>query len=276
MGTPQISGWSGSKQLHSVKPKSLAKTFEEIDAIIPVPTNPKPKITFSDGSNDLTKHLLKEFGEFIYPICHIGAPLWSTYSIWGFEGMMTMIADHPELVKYACERLLARAMTSISFSAALGASGIWIEDCMTDMISPQAFAELNVPYIRALVDGIRDAGMKSIYYFCGDPSGKLEHLVSTGADAISLEESKKNFQIDIEDIIEKINKRCVVLGNLDAINLLPKASEDELRVEITRQIKAGRANNSRFIMSLGSPVTPETSVERVRLYCDLVHEIGKL
>ena len=38
--------------------------------------------------------------------------------------------------------------------------------------------------------------------------------------------------------------------------------------------RAGRKNGGRFVMSLGSPVTPETPVARVRLYTDLVHELG--
>ena len=267
---PKVAGWSGSSQLHSVKPKRLVDTFSEIDVIIPIPSGLPPK-TIEDGSNDLANRLLEKG---LYPICHVGSPLWSTYSLWGFEGMMTMIADHPDLVKHACERFLVRGIYSIHYAAILGASGIWIEDCMTDMISPEAFAQLNVPYIRSLVEAIRNAGMKSIYYFCGNPAGKWEHLIDTGADALSLEESKKGFKIDIEEIVEKVKGRCAVLGNLDAINLLPNASEDELRKEISRQIASGRKNNSKFIMSLGSPVTPGTSVERVRLYCDLAHELG--
>ena len=95
-----------------------------------------------------------------------------------------------------------------------------------------------------------------------------------GADALSLEESKKGFLIDIEDVVERVNGRCAVLGNLDAIELLERGSEEELGAEISRQVAAGRRNGSRFIMSLGSPVTPGTTVERVRLYCDLVHELG--
>jgi len=74
--------------------------------------------------------------------------------------------------------------------------------------------------------------------------------------------------------VERVNGRLTVLGNLDAIRLLEKGSEAELRAEIARQIAAGRRNGSRFIMSLGSPVTPGTTVDRVRLYCDLVHELG--
>jgi uroporphyrinogen-III decarboxylase len=61
---------------------------------------------------------------------------------------------------------------------------------------------------------------------------------------------------------------------LDAIVLLESGTEQEIRAEVARQIAAGRRNGSRFIMSLGSPVTPGTPVERVRLYCDLVHELG--
>ena len=187
---------------------------------------------------------------------------------------MTMVATRPDLVKHACRRYLARSINSAYEAAAMGAAGIWIEDCMTDMISPEAFASLNVPFVRSLVEEIRSEGLKSIYYFCGDPAGKWDHLLSIGADALSLEESKKGFEIDIEHVVERVQGNCTVLGNLDAMDFLPNASEEELRNEIARQIDAGRRNNNRFIMSLGSPVTPETSVQRVRLYCDLVHELG--
>jgi uroporphyrinogen-III decarboxylase len=157
----------------------------------------------------------------------------------------------------------------------LGADGIFVEDCLTDMISPQAFARLNVPFARQLVDEIRHLGLKSIYYFCGNPAGKWDLLLSIGADALSLEESKKGFTIDVADVVDRVQGRCAVLGNLDAVGVLQDGSEDELRAEIARQIAAGRRNGSRFVMSIGSPVTPGTPVERVRLYRDMVLELGR-
>jgi len=273
LAKPQVGGWSISGELHSVRPRHLAETLDEIDALISVPSGFDPNSAATDGSNDLAAELLKEFGEDLYPICHVSSPLWGTYNLWGFEGMMTMIAARPDLVKHACRRFLARSVYAVRAAATMGAAGIWIEECMTDMISPEAFAALNVPFVRSLVEEIRAEGLKSIYYFCGNPAGKWEHLMSVDADALSLEESKKGFVIDIEDVVEKVQGRCAVLGNLDAINILPNASEEQLRTEISRQIAAGRRNDSRFIMSLGSPVTPGTSVQRVRLYCDLVHEM---
>ena len=146
---------------------------------------------------------------------------------------------------------------------------------MTDMIAPDTFERLHLPFVRRLVTEIRDAGLHSIYYYCGAPGDRWELLFAAGADALSLEEGKKGFQIDIEQVVERAAGRCAVLGNLDAIGVLQKGSEGELRAELARQIAAGRRNGGRFVTSIGSPVTPETPVERVRLYCELARELGR-
>jgi uroporphyrinogen-III decarboxylase len=163
----------------------------------------------------------------------------------------------------------------VQLYAQVGALGLWLEDCMTDMVSPEAFRALNLPYLRRITAVARDKGLHSIYYYCGNPAGKWELLLDTGADALALEESKKGFAIDVEEVVERVGGCMAVLGNLDAIRLLPHVDEEVLRAEIARQIAAGRRNGSRFIMSLGSPVTPGTSAERVRRYCEFVHELGR-
>ena len=145
---------------------------------------------------------------------------------------------------------------------------------MTDMVGPDAFGSLCVRFLIPLVEEIRAAGMKSIYYYCGDPTGKWDHLLSVGADALSLEESKKGWEIDIEDVVDRVGGRCTLLGNLDAMGLLQDGDDEELRAGVDRQVAEGRRNGSRFIASTGSPITPPTSVTRVRRYCDLVHELG--
>jgi len=274
LAEPRIGGWTAFDEPQSIRPTELAATSEEIDELIPVPAEFDPESKTLNGQNDLAFALLREYGEYLFPIRHVSSPLWICYSLWGFEGMMTLIATRPDLVAHACARSLTLSIRAIHEAASCGAAGIWIEECLTDMISPEAFAALNVPFVRRLVEEIHSLGLKSIYYYCGDPAGKWEQLLSVGADALSLEESKKGFLIDIEDVVQWVRGRCTVLGNLDAIDLLEKGSTEELRAEISRQVAAGRRNGSRFIMSLGSPVTPGTSVERVRLYCDLVHDLG--
>lgn len=269
---PQIGGWSATAKLQSVRPSVLPATSDEIAEAIPLAA-PDPQSLRREGSADLADRLLAEHGD-LYPIRHVGGPLWSCYSLWGFEHLMVLVATQPGLVEQACRRYLEQRIREVHIAAALGAAGVWIEDCMTDMVGPPAFAALNVAHLRPLVEAIRAAGLKSIYYFCGDPTGKWKMLLDVGADALSLEESKKGWAIDIEDVVDRVQGRCAVLGNLDAIGVLQDGPEAALRAEIARQITAGRRNGSRFIMSLGSPVTPGTPVARVRRYCDLVRELG--
>lgn len=271
---PVRSGWNQSGRVESVQPESVIVTPKQVDEAVP---EPNPKIIddmVSEGRADLARAAMAGYARDLCPISHVNSPLWRCYGLWGFEGLMTMIADQPELVEHACERFALCAIADVHAAALLGAEVVWIEECITDQISPALFGKLNLPYLRAVVDEIRSLRMKSVYYFCGNPAGKWELILSAGADALSLEESKKAFTIDIEKAADVVSGRCTLLGNIDAVGVLQDATERELRIEIERQIAAGRRNGDRFIMSLGSPVTPDTPVERVRLYCDLVREIG--
>jgi len=273
LNRPQVGGWNATGEAESICPDRLPESHEEVAALIPVDSEP---CAADDRSGcGLGSRLVREFGGERYPYRQVCAPLWQTYELWGFEGMMELVATRPDLIEFACQRILTATLRTVHEAAAQETAAIWIEDCLTDMISPQAFAGLNVRFIHRLVKEIRAAGMKSIYYFAGNPTGKWDLILSIGADGLSMEESKKNFRIDIEDIVERVQGRCTVLGNLDAIGVLQDGSESQLRAEIARQIAAGRKTGPRFIMSLGSPVTPQTPVEKVRLYCDLVHELGR-
>jgi uroporphyrinogen-III decarboxylase len=268
---PAVGGWSPVGGLHSVSPPVPATTPDEIDALLPLPGDTG---LLEDGRGELAAALLAEFGATHYPLCHVSSPLWGCYGVWGFEGLMASIAERPDVVQYACERLLVIAQQGVRQAALIGAEGVWIEECLTDQISPADYARLNLPFLGRLVEAIRRHGMQSVYYYCGDPTDRWDLLLECGADALSLEESKKGFTVDVEEVVRQVRGRCAVLGNLDAIGLLAGGTEEQLRAEVARQVEAGRRNGGRFVMSLGSPVTPDTDVERVRRYCDLVHELG--
>jgi len=270
---PAVAGWHGAGDLHSIRPERLIETVEEIDDKVPVPADFDADAFRAQGRDELARRIEREFPD-RFLVSSTGSPLWRCYPVWGFEGMMMMVAERPDLVEHACRRALPGLMNRVREGAACGAQGIWIEECFTDMVSPEAFRRLGLPFVRAITDEIRSLGMRSIYYFCGDPAGKWDMLLDAGADALALEETKKSFVIGIDEVADHVAGRGTILGNLDSVGVLQDGTEAQLRAEIERQIAAGRRNGSRFIMGLGSPVTPSTSIDRVRLFCDLVHELG--
>jgi uroporphyrinogen-III decarboxylase len=201
---------------------------------------------------------------------HVSSPLWSLYGLIGYEGMMILPAQDPDLALYAGQRLCEHVRQRVRMIAALGADVVWIEECLTDQLSPDLFRRLNLPLLRQCTDEIRAQGLKSVYYYCGGPWDRMDAILDVGADAVHFEESKKGFTIHVEDIVQAVRGRCTVFGNLDAIGVLQNATEADVRSQVARQLTAGRRNGGRFVMSLGSPITPATPVERVRCYTDAV------
>ena len=155
---PTVGGWTaGLGEVQSVKPDGLAETPEEIDHMIPLAPALDRAAFAESGRGDLGAALAREHPQLFW-IRHVPSPLWSCYSLWGFEGMMTMVLEKPESVEYACRRYLQQSLQAVHLAAALGAAGIWIEECLTDMVSPAVFRRLNLPYLRAMVEEIRACG----------------------------------------------------------------------------------------------------------------------
>jgi len=269
-----IPGGSEAEIIHDkhIDLNALPQTPEEVDELIyKAPVFDKDSF-LSEGHQDLAVKVREVFDAFLYS--QIQSPLWSLYELLGFEGMMIFLVQDRDLAEYAGRRILHNLKQTIQESAAMGVDAIWIEEALTDQISPALYSDLNIPLIQECVSEIRNCGIKSIYYYCGNPNDRLDAIFQVGSDALHFEESKKGFTIDIEKIAEKMNGQYTLFGNLDSIHVLQDASEDELQAEIRRQRKAGLSNASRFVMSTGSPITPRTPLNRVRLYTDIVHQLN--
>jgi len=262
---PVVSGTLSVQQEHYPVIDDPAAFLERTVTLSP------PFRGLAPGEEELPALMMaSDFGRTHFAYYSVGGPIWSILGLMGYEQALAYLATDPEPLVAAARRVLANVLERVKAAAAAGCHGVWIEDCMTDMIGPERFAAYNLPLLQELVQGLRDAGLYSVYYFCGNPWPYLDLLTATGADALSLEESKKGFAIDIEDVVARTRGRIAVLGNLDAIGVLEQGSRAELRREVGRQLAAGRRNHGRFLMSIGSPVTPGTPIARVREYVELV------
>lgn len=259
-----------------VAPGAAVRDADELDVALTSVYGPPPQagVTPDDGSLDLPRLLLRELGVDRMPLAHVPAPWWWSAGLWGYDGLMLRMVETPELVRQASERLLAHCLHLVARYAAAGVGLVWIEDCLSDMISPVQCREFSLTYVRPLCEAIRAAGMLSVHYYCGRPDDRWEYLLDTGADALALEEGKKGFVVDIVEVAKRVEGRMALLGNLDAIAVLEHGSDATLRAEVARQIEAGKRNRGRFVVSIGSPVTPGTPLARVRRYCGLVHELS--
>lgn len=253
---------------HIKRDEERVKSIDEIDAHVKVVD---AKTQIEEGRLDYIERVVEKFGSDKYICASIPSPFWSSSGFFGITKTYTNLFRKPELVEAICRRLTESSKEILRAYSKIGVDIIWFEECLASAneISLSHFNRFCLPYNEELFSEIKRLGMKSVYYPCGDVRDRLELMIEAGPDCISLEESKKGFEIDLAWVNEVVDGRVCIFGNLDSIGVLQNGTIEELREEIRRQVETGW-ENGRFVMSLGSPVTPRTSASRVREYVDLV------
>jgi len=255
---------------YPVMTESRVNSIDDIERLVHiVPAENR----IQNGSLDYASAVIKEFGDEYFIFASIGAPFWGVHSYFGFYEMMTNLIEKPILVECLLEKITTASLETLKSYAQIGIDGVWVEDCYSsaDLVSLEHFRRFAAPYVKCQIDTINELGMKSIYYFCGDANDRLEDLVQMQPTCICLEESKKNFVIEIEEVDNIANGRVCLFGNVDAIGILQDGSRATIAKEIKRQTTIGH-NSGRFVMSLGSPVTPSTPTAKVREFVDMARE----
>lgn len=107
---------------------------------------------------------------------------------------------------------------------------------------------------------IKNMGLETFCMFWGDLNPILEDITEINVKGLLVEETKKNFVIDINHIRNQIGDTVCIFGNIDSIDLLHNGSEEEVREEVRKQLDGAKNN---FIVSNGSPITNGTPEENV-------------
>ena len=244
--------------------------IEDIDDLVEIRS---AEDLIADGSLDYASAVVREFGESLFVVASIDDPFWGMNRCFGLHDMLTNLVEHPDWAERALERNTLASIELVKAYAEVGVDGIWHECTYSsrDMISLAHFSRFAAPYTGRLIRETGAAGMKSILYFCGDPGDRLEDLVGMNPTCIALEEDKKQYGLELGRIDEAVGGRACLLGNVDAVGVLQDGTPEEIGAELDRQFEIGR-RNGRFVMSLGSPVTPSTPIARVAEFIELARE----
>lgn len=237
-----------TEQPGKLDPEELVPTFEAPDALIA-------------DQRDATRRALQRWGERHLLHTSIGTPYWACYSALGFAGMMETMRGDLALLLAIIERTLHNLLQRVKVVAASGLKCLFVEECLSssDLISEADYLEFCHPFTRELLQAARDAGLRTVYYFCGGIEDRLEHLAALPADALAFEESKKGFVIDLGQVRGAVGPERPLLGNLDA-TVLRDGDAEAIRRAVGEQY---RQAGPLLAMSCGSPVTLDTPPEKV-------------
>lgn len=235
----------------------------------------KAEHLIANGCNDYLEAMIKLYGDSRF-IVNTGVvnTFYSCVYYLGMTYFFCMLREEPELIKYMSERLLEKNIESIRAAAAAGGDAIYIDDATAtcDMISVQTYEEFSLPYLTQQVKEIQRLGKKAIVIYFGGIADRVEQIVSTGADVLMMETSMKSFTNDYETIAKQVGGRMCVAGNLNPYDDIEITGDEELFKRMKKQVELGR-QHGRYFTSTGSPLTPGTSVARLRMFIELGHQL---
>jgi len=273
--------WSTGQRTPMLGPKSSLTDLwdspaqirdrSDVDAQLPVPAADE---LLAGGEFDLLRQVVADYGDRYFITTILDTPFSDAYDLLGFQGLMVIQHDQPDLFHYLLERKLAQAKEVMAACAACGIHGVYAEEVFTgaDLISPRSYDQFVCRYNLPYFSHMRSLGLLPIHYVCGDSIPRLERMIEYDVAAVAVEESKKGFQIEIEEVVDRVAGRAAVLGNIDAVRFGLHATADEMAAEVRRQATIG-ARAKGFVVSTGSPFPLDTNPRLIDAMVETAHSI---
>ncbi len=224
------------------------------------------------GVFDLPKKIVREKGDNYFIIVYDSTPYTASYLL-GFQGLMLAFYDNPDNLKYYIERVLEQRKPILRGFAEAGYDGAYGEEIFSaaDVIAPELYYEFVYPSNSEYFRLTKQLGLLTAYYVCGNPIPLLPKIIELDCDAVAFEESKKNFTIEIEDIVAKAGGEKCVFGNVDAPLYGVQATKSQIEAEVKRQVEAGK-NAKGFVVSTGSPYPLDSPLKNIDTLVAAAHE----
>lgn len=201
------------------------------------------------------------YGDSVFIMGHIPSAVCEIFDPFtgytGFEQGLIAFHDYPEGMKYLLEKSYeAQFEWAIAYAKA-GAHAYAISEgyISPDLVNPNIYRQFLKGIHKDYFAEVKKLGLYPVCYFMGDVNPIIDDLAEVNIQGLMVEESKKNFHLDVKAIREKIGDRVCIFGNLDSIYLLREGSPKEIENEVIRQAEDAKNN---FIICNGSPVAPGT------------------
>ncbi|KAM0001629.1 putative uroporphyrinogen decarboxylase [Helianthus debilis subsp. tardiflorus] len=191
----------------------------------------------------------------------VGAPFTlASYCVEGgssknFTKIKKLAFSQPKVLHALLEKFTTSMATYIKYQADNGAQAVQIFDSWATELSPTDFEEFSLPYLKRIVDTVKQThpDLPLILYASGS-GGLLERLPLTGVDVVSLD-----WTVDMAEGRKRLGSDIAVQGNVDPGVLF--GSKDFITNRIHDTVK--KAGNTKHILNLGHGIKVGTPVENV-------------
>jgi uroporphyrinogen decarboxylase len=175
--------------------------------------------------------------------------------------------DDPDMVHTVLEKVTEFLINYAKAYKEAGADGIMLAEPVSGLLSPMLEAEFSAPYVKKIVDAVKDDEFAFIYHNCGDNTPRmLDSILSTGSSAYHFGNA-----IDMKNMVESVPSDVIVMGNVDPAGILRLGNPETVR-SATLELLEKCASHKNFVISSGCDIPPMTPWDNISAFFDAINE----
>jgi len=196
----------------------------------------------------------------------VNAPFTLPAQLRGEDRALVDLADQPEIYRSFVDFFARWTSFVATHFIESGADVIMMMDGEAEdsILGPELYESFALPGQRKVTEAIAAAGAQSILHICGDIRSSTDMMVRSGVDAISIGQG-----MSIPDIQRIVKGRCRVIGNIDPVDVLLKATADDVQGEVLRCL-----NDGADIVAPGCGLSPRTPLKNLQAMTDSIRKYG--
>jgi uroporphyrinogen decarboxylase len=186
-----------------------------------------------------------------------------------FRTVKTLLYSRPDLLHHILHINAAAIVGYLNAQIAAGAQTVMLFDTWGGMLSPSAYREFSLFYIRQIIDSLKketDGVRVPNIVFTKGGGLWLEDIAACGCDAVGLD-----WMTDINDARRRVGTRVALQGNLDPMILM---SNPESICRETGRILEAYGQGSGHVFNLGHGISRFTPPDHARAFVDAVHQLS--
>lgn len=183
----------------------------------------------------------------------------------GFGAVKRMMFAEPATLEALLEKLAVAMVDYLRLQVQAGVQAVQIFDSWAGILGADDYHRFALPYVKQIVDGVRNLGVPIIYFVNGAPH-LIEAAASAGAEVLGV-----CWRTPIDHVADRVGPAVALQGNLDPHILFADAVTVRARAADVLRRMAGRPGH---IMNLGHGILPETPIASVETLIEAVHSFA--
>ncbi len=235
----------------------------------------RPADPYKDGRLpvhlDAMKYLRELARDEIKCSAGVVGPFTNSFFLLGVDETLKMIYKNPEAVHKLCRisletcKAYAKAVLDIGLVPTISEP---MSSCT--VVSPKVFREFSLPYLKELIDYIRDYnGTKVVVHICGQTNKIWNDVADLGIGGMSIDNVAS-----LKECKLTIGNRTKIMGNIDPSGIMYLGTPQDIRIKTLESIMDGYDSKNGYMVMSGCSLPTDTPFENIETMMDTVREVG--